>query len=158
MEYSKQIHRRCVYGTDSRRLNGPKLCLLGNGRLGAMVFGQPDEVLFQLNEDTLWSFQPRDTVNYGAAAYLANARQAIANGAYMQAQEIIVRHMHGPRTEAAVSLEADRGILTMKGNGPTHPDSESAPDAFETLIYEEHKGVRFEVQLLALIEGGRRKA
>jgi hypothetical protein len=46
----------------------------------------------------------------------------------------------------------------MKGNGPTHPDSESAPDAFETLIYDEHKGVRFEVQLLAVIEGGRRKA
>lgn len=51
---------------------------LGNGRLGAMVFGRPDEELFQLNEDTLWSFQPRDTVNYGAAAYLARARQAIA--------------------------------------------------------------------------------
>ena len=43
----------------------------------------------------------------------------------------------------------------MKGNGPTHPDSESAPDAFDSLIYEEHKGVRFfEVQLLAVIEGG----
>jgi alpha-L-fucosidase 2 len=79
-----------------------------------MVFGRPDEELFQLNEDTLWSFQPRDTVNYGAAAYLANARQAIANGAYMQAQEIIERHMHGPRTEAYQPL----GDLKLKlGDG-----------------------------------------
>ncbi|WP_300877466.1 glycoside hydrolase N-terminal domain-containing protein, partial [uncultured Duncaniella sp.] len=28
---------------------------LGNGRLGAMVFGNPYEELYQLNEETLWS-------------------------------------------------------------------------------------------------------
>ena len=31
---------------------------LGNGRLGAMVFGQVDCEKIQINEDSLWSGQP----------------------------------------------------------------------------------------------------
>lgn len=32
---------------------------LGNGRIGAMVFGDPDSERIELNEDTLWSGHPR---------------------------------------------------------------------------------------------------
>ena len=31
---------------------------LGNGRIGAMIYGNPDKEILQLNEDTLWSGTP----------------------------------------------------------------------------------------------------
>jgi alpha-L-fucosidase 2 len=33
---------------------------IGNGRLGAMIFGRPDTELIQLNEETLWTGGPVD--------------------------------------------------------------------------------------------------
>ena len=51
---------------------------LGNGRLGAMVFGGVGQELIQLNEATLWSGGPVDTnVNPNAYANLLLARQAL---------------------------------------------------------------------------------
>jgi alpha-L-fucosidase 2 len=49
---------------------------IGNGRLGAMVFGggsdgSPAKEILQLNEDTLWSGKPRDGNNRDAKKYLA---------------------------------------------------------------------------------------
>ena len=56
---------------------------VGNGRLGAMVFGRPGEELLQLNEATLWSGGPvARNLNPGAPAALAGARQALAGGDY----------------------------------------------------------------------------
>nr|BFE50583.1 hypothetical protein GCM10017745_40100 [Saccharothrix mutabilis subsp. capreolus] len=39
---------------------------VGNGRLGAMVFGGTDTERLQLNEDTLWAGGPHDYTNPGA--------------------------------------------------------------------------------------------
>src|SRR5579875_2416320 len=39
---------------------------IGNGRLGAMVFGGTQHETLVLNEDTLWSGKPRDWNNPGA--------------------------------------------------------------------------------------------
>src|SRR5437773_1007421 len=50
---------------------------IGNGRLGAMVFGDPSEERLQLSEDTLWAGGPYDPVNPLAAAALPEARRLI---------------------------------------------------------------------------------
>ena len=50
---------------------------LGNGRLGAMVFGRVERERFQLNEDTLWSGGPRDWNNPKAPEVLAEVRRLI---------------------------------------------------------------------------------
>jgi len=55
---------------------------IGNGRLGAMVFGGGEDGAFnkellQFNEDTLWSGQPRDGNNSAAKNYLAPIRAAV---------------------------------------------------------------------------------
>ena len=42
---------------------------LGNGRIGAMVFGRTDEELISLNEDTLWSGYPHDWNENGRYVY-----------------------------------------------------------------------------------------
>lgn len=59
---------------------------VGNGRLGAMVFGRPGEELLQLNEATLWSGGPvGKNVNPGAYAALGKVREALAREDYAQA-------------------------------------------------------------------------
>jgi alpha-L-fucosidase 2 len=53
---------------------------IGNGRLGAMVFGGTAEDRYQLNEDSLWSGQPHDYAHDGAAQYLPQIRQLLFEG------------------------------------------------------------------------------
>ena len=62
---------------------------IGNGRLGAMVFGGVDRERLQLNEDTLWAGGPYDPVNPNAAAALPEVRQLIFDGKYKEADRLI---------------------------------------------------------------------
>ena len=51
---------------------------VGNGRLGAMVFGGVNKELLQLNEATLWTGGPVQTnVNPGSKSYLPLVREAL---------------------------------------------------------------------------------
>ncbi len=53
---------------------------IGNGRLGAMIFGGLDEERLQFNEDTLWTGRPRDYTHAGAAAHLGEVRRLLFAG------------------------------------------------------------------------------
>ena len=56
---------------------------VGNGRLGAMIFGGVEEELLQLNESTLWSGGPVKTnVNPQSPEYLPQVREALFKGDY----------------------------------------------------------------------------
>lgn len=62
---------------------------IGNGRLGAMVFGQPGVERIQLNEETVWAGQPNYTLNPRAKAALPKIRQLIFEGKYRDAQNMV---------------------------------------------------------------------
>ena len=53
---------------------------IGNGRLGAMVFGGVAEERIQFNESTLWTGQPHDYANEGASAFLQRMRDLLNEG------------------------------------------------------------------------------
>ena len=53
---------------------------IGNGRLGAMVFGGIADERIQFNEDTLWTGHPHDYANTNALAHLPEIRQLLATG------------------------------------------------------------------------------
>jgi alpha-L-fucosidase 2 len=72
---------------------------IGNGRLGAMVFGGVATERLQLNEDTLWSGGPRDWNNPSARALLPETRRLIAAGDYAAAGALCTQ-MQGPFTES----------------------------------------------------------
>ena len=77
---------------------------IGNGRLGAMVFGNPGDELIQLNEATLWSGGPvAKNVNPKAYEFLAPAREALLQGDYQGASDI-VKNMQGLFTESYMPL------------------------------------------------------
>lgn len=71
---------------------------LGNGRLGAMVFGGPADELIQLNEATLWSGYPLDADNPKAVSALPEIRRAVDEGDYVRAADLWKENAQGPYT------------------------------------------------------------
>jgi alpha-L-fucosidase 2 len=61
---------------------------IGNGRLGAMVFGNPQAERLQLNEDTLWSGGPYDAVNPKARVALPQVQKLIFEDRCLEAQDL----------------------------------------------------------------------
>jgi alpha-L-fucosidase 2 len=62
---------------------------VGNGRLGAMIFGGPANEQLQLNEDTLYAGSPYDPNNPEALKALPEARRLIFEGKYKEAHELV---------------------------------------------------------------------
>ena len=77
---------------------------LGNGRLGAMVWGVPGKEMLGLNEDSLWSGYERDRTNPEAAESLQEARRLIFEGRCAEAEELIRRQMLGEYGESYLPL------------------------------------------------------
>lgn len=84
---------------------------IGNGRLGAMVFGNVLRERIQLNEDTLWSGQPNDPSRPEAKEYLDDVRSEIFHGDRDTAQDMYNRHMmgrhHGQKFQTVGNLYLD---------------------------------------------------
>lgn len=78
---------------------------VGNGRIGAMVFGKVYEELIQLNESTLWSGGPvKRNVNPQAVSYLPQIRNALLNEEdYAKANEL-TKKMQGLFSESYMPL------------------------------------------------------
>lgn len=66
---------------------------IGNGRLGAMVFGGVARDRLQLNEDTLWGGGPYDPSNPAAHVALPEVRRLIFDGKYLEAQNLAQAQM-----------------------------------------------------------------
>src|ERR1044071_6741359 len=62
---------------------------VGNGRLGAMIFGGPATEQLQLNEDTLYAGSPYDPNNPEALKVLPEARRLIFEGKYKEAHDLV---------------------------------------------------------------------
>src|SRR5206468_8033168 len=61
---------------------------VGNGRLGAMVFGRVVDERLQLNEDSVWAGEKLDRVNPEAAASLPEIRRLLLEGKPAEAEAI----------------------------------------------------------------------
>lgn len=61
---------------------------IGNGRLGAMIFGGITEEHIQFNEETLWTGAPHDYSHAGAAQYLGQIRELIWQGKQKEAEAL----------------------------------------------------------------------
>ena len=90
---------------------------LGNGRLGAMVFGTPAQERIQINEETIWGGGPHNNVNYDAKDGLAEIRQALWEGRRSDAQALCDQYIssksaHGMPYQTAGSLILDFDGIT----------------------------------------------
>lgn len=71
---------------------------IGNGRIGAMVYGNPLQEVYQLNEESIWSGYPQDWNNPKAANALPQVREAVDRGDYAKAGELWKANAQGPYT------------------------------------------------------------
>jgi alpha-L-fucosidase 2 len=89
---------------------------VGNGRLGAMVFGGVERERLQLNEDTLWAGGPYDPANSNALAALPKARKLVFDGKYEDAAKLIgEKMMASPVREMSYETLGDL-FLTFPSN------------------------------------------
>lgn len=68
---------------------------IGNGRLGAMIFGGVQEEHLQVNEDSVWYGGPMDRNNPDALKNLPKIREYIINGQIPEAEDLIVNALSG---------------------------------------------------------------
>jgi alpha-L-fucosidase 2 len=68
---------------------------VGNGRLGAMVFGTTEEERIQLNEDTYWSGGPYSTVVKGGYKVLPEIQRLVFEEKYLEAHNLFGRRLMG---------------------------------------------------------------
>src|SRR3569623_493486 len=68
---------------------------LGNGRLGAMVYGGTTREELQLNEDTLWSGGPYAPSDPDALKHLGAVRELVFAGRYVEAEKLADAHLMG---------------------------------------------------------------
>jgi len=93
---------------------------VGNGRIGAMVFGGIDKERLQLNEDTLWAGGPYDPVNPKAKDALPRVRQMVFDGKYQDAARLVTTDMLSiPIGQAPYQTAGDLNF--------TFPGMENAP-------------------------------
>ena len=81
---------------------------IGNGRLGAMVYGDPANEKIQLNEETFWSGGPSRNDNPDALKSLPEVRQLIFDGKYHEAEKMVnenmVTDLHGSMYQVVGNL------------------------------------------------------
>ena len=68
---------------------------VGNGRLGAMVFGKSGEERIQLNEETYWSGGPYSTVVKGGYKVLPDIQRLVFEEKYLAAHNLFGRNLMG---------------------------------------------------------------
>src|SRR5947209_1600710 len=85
---------------------------IGNGRLGAMIYGNVERETIQLNEHTVWSGSPNRNDNPDALASLPELRKLIFEGKQKEAERlanktIISKQSQGQMFEPVGSLHLD---------------------------------------------------
>lgn len=90
---SKEHSQRLWYSEPAQNWN--EALPIGNGRLGAMIFGGVAEEKLQLNEDSVWYGGPRDRNNEDALPHLPKLRQLILEGKLREAEELAAMTMVG---------------------------------------------------------------
>lgn len=77
---------------------------IGNGSLGAMIFGGTAKERLGLNEESLWSGYAHDKNNPHAFEYLEEVRSLVLSGEYEQAEKRIQNHMLGEYNESYLPM------------------------------------------------------
>lgn len=77
---------------------------VGNGSLGAMIFGGAKQEKLGLNEESLWSGYKRDKNRKGAYAYLEKVRDLVFDRHFVEAEKLIQEKMLGEYNESYLPM------------------------------------------------------
>ncbi|MCC6405645.1 MAG: glycoside hydrolase N-terminal domain-containing protein [Planctomycetes bacterium] len=132
---------------------------IGNGRLGAMVFGGVERERIVLNESTMWSGSKQDADRKDAHEHLAAIREKLFAGDGRGAQELLQQHFTcaGPGSGYGNGKDVAFGCYQTLGELVLEFDAGEATDYRRTLdlgtaqakVTYTQNGVRFEREALA---------
>lgn len=84
---------------------------IGNGRLGAMIFGGIEKDRIQFNEETLWTGEPHNYAHQGAYKYLGQIRQLLFDGKQKEAEDLATTEfMSVPLTQMTYQAFGDLNL------------------------------------------------
>jgi beta-galactosidase len=86
---------------------------IGNGRLGAMIFGGVSQDRIQFNEETLWNGEPRDYHRKGASQYLSEIRKLIAEGKQKEAEQLAEEKFMGLKSSEGKKAEWVKAVRSL---------------------------------------------
>ncbi len=93
---------------------------VGNGRIGAMVFGRAAHERIQFNEQTVWTGEPHDYAHKGAAKSLPQIRELLWAGKQKEAEALAMTDfMSEPLHQKAYQALGDLVIETPGAENPT---------------------------------------
>ncbi len=119
---------------------------LGNGRIGAMVFGNIENERIQVNEESVWYGGKKDRINPDAREYLPKVRELIREGRIGAAQDLMGTVLTGtPNSENPYQTLGDLRIY-FKHQGIKGDDAES-PDVAKAVVDPEKAGYRRSLSL-----------
>lgn len=121
---------------------------IGNGRLGAMIFGGAAEERLQLNEATLWGGGPRDYTNPAAREKLPRIRELIFAGQNAQAEKLAGEMMGNPALLMPYQPFCDLRLNFSHGAAGNYRRGLSLDDATASVTYDAD-GVRFTREIFA---------
>jgi len=87
-EPEKVLNPSLVLWYDKPAENWTEALPVGNGRLGAMIYGGTENETVQFNEETLWTGQPHDYAHEGAHEVLDELRQLLWDGKQAEAHKL----------------------------------------------------------------------
>ena len=88
---------------------------IGNGRLGAMVYGGVQMEHLQMNEETLWNGGPHSYDNPDAYGHLAEVRKLLNEGDYVKAEDLAQKMLGVPDKQMAYQPFGDLFLLFPQG-------------------------------------------
>ncbi|MBD0376459.1 MAG: glycoside hydrolase N-terminal domain-containing protein, partial [Flavisolibacter sp.] len=120
---------------------------IGNGRLGAMIFGGVEQDRIQFNEETLWTGEPRNYDRKGAYKYLPEIRRLLFAGKQKEAEQLAEEHFMGLKSGEGNKekwVQEMRSLKGISGNPALANYDDSKWKEMQVPAYEGWETVGFE--------------
>lgn len=122
--------------------------VVGNGRLGGMVWGSVKRERIDLNEDTLWSGEPYDNINPNGLKSLPEIRRLLVQGKNQEAQQLVERDMNGRYNQSYQPLGELSIEFPLSGEVTEYRRELDLAQAVSRVVFT-HQGVHYVREVLA---------
>ncbi len=125
---------------------------VGNGRLGAMVYGNTEKEIIKLNEATVWSGGPSRNDNADALNALPEIRKLLFAGKYKEAQNLAAKNIQSKQNNGQMFQPVGNLYLSFPGheNPEGYYRELNLEKALATTVYHV-KGVEFTREVFASV-------
>ncbi|MBQ2973178.1 MAG: glycoside hydrolase family 95 protein [Clostridia bacterium] len=121
---------------------------IGNGTLGAMIYGGTSKELLCLNHDELWTGMPKNTVRDGAPESFRKARDLALSGKLLEAEEEIENNFESVWSQAYMPLGNLEAEFSFKGRAKDYKRTLDLENAVSTVEFT-CSGVKYKREYFA---------